>query len=118
MTVQCIQSSRLESGPIAAVKCTVTEFPPNSKKSPGICDVTRQLVIESEAAWSGRRLFVFRDQGARAKVRAAHCRESSSLRLDALDPDPAEAGVFAANICLQLLLFDIERLERVYVRKL
>ena len=43
---------------------------------------------------------------------------SSSLLLDALDTYGAEAGVFLANLCLKLRLFDIECLERVYVGKL
>jgi hypothetical protein len=41
-----------------------------------------------------------------------------SLLLDTLDPDRAEAGVFIANVCLKLLLFDIECPERVHVGKL
>ena len=41
-----------------------------------------------------------------------------SLLLDVLDPDHAEAGVFVANVCLKLLLFDIECLDRVHIGKL
>lgn len=43
---------------------------------------------------------------------------SLSLLLDALDSYGAEAGVFIANVCLKLLLFGIERLERVDIREL
>jgi hypothetical protein len=41
-----------------------------------------------------------------------------SLLLDALDPDRAEAGVFVTNVCLKLLLFVFECLDRVHIRKL
>ena len=38
--------------------------------------------------------------------------------LDAIDLDGAEAGVFAANICLWLSLFDVECLGGVHIEKL
>ena len=40
------------------------------------------------------------------------------LRLYALDADGAEAGVFIAKVRLKLLLFGVERLDRVHVREL
>ncbi len=42
----------------------------------------------------------------------------SSLLLDALDADGAEACVFAANVRLKLLVFGIKCLERVHIREL
>jgi hypothetical protein len=41
-----------------------------------------------------------------------------SLRLDALDPDDAEAGVFTANLSHIAPLFVLECLDRVHVREL
>jgi hypothetical protein len=72
----------------------------------------------TEAAGRARRLFISGINGRGLRPALFGAMNPLSLRLGALDPDPAEAGVFDANIFLQLLLFDIERLERVYVRKL
>jgi hypothetical protein len=45
-------------------------------------------------------------------------RASVSLRLDAIDPDHAEAGVFTANLSYILLLFVFECLGRVHIAEL
>src|SRR6202020_2604101 len=43
---------------------------------------------------------------------------SSSLLLDALDPDDAEAGVFIAKVRLKYVLFGVECLDRVHISEL
>ena len=43
---------------------------------------------------------------------------SSSLLLDALDPDDAEAGVFIADVRLKCVLFGVECLDRFHISEL
>ena len=55
------------------------------------------------------------DSGSLAQPAAPY---ESSLLLDALYPDRTEAGVFAADVCFNLLLFVFECLDRVDIGKL
>ena len=55
---------------------------------------------------------------ARGRKASEPAASPSSLLLDALDPDDAEAGVFAADVRYIMLLFFFERLERVHISEL
>src|SRR5271170_597506 len=77
----------------------------------------RRLVLKSCAKGSAAKA----NQGPQWAASAAAClvvTSARSLLLDALDPDDTEAGVFTANVSLELVLFGVECLDRVHIGEL
>src|SRR5271170_5892397 len=77
----------------------------------------RRLVLKSCAKGSAAKA----NQGPQWAASAAAClvvTSARSLLLDALDPDDTEAGVFTANVRLELVLFGVECLDRVHIGEL